>query len=399
MGYLENMLPKYLARLGAEVHVISTDLPPYYWINEFEKTYSGFCSKLQPGAVESIDGFTLHVLGHQRCLGHVRMIGMTRTLRSLHPDVVQTTTVIGWTALEAAFLRPYLRYRLFTGSHTTASVFPLANRRSPWWERERLRCALSRGIPGYIVSLLSEKCYGATCDCADVAVRFFGVPQDRMAVQPLGVDTDLFYPRSTAEDANCRRGLRRRLGFRESDIVCIYTGRFTDDKNPLLLAKAIEQLSAENLSYRGLFVGNGPQSRLIDSCAGCLTLPFVPVSELGNYFRAADVGVWPTQESTSMLDAAGCGLPIVVNDTVRATERVEGNGLTHRLNDLSDLVRTLRSLRDVRLRAQLGSIGAHKISQRFGWATLAAERLRDYERALAAAHKAPVIERVRSVSR
>ena len=28
MGYLENFLPKYLVRLGMDVHVITMDLPP-----------------------------------------------------------------------------------------------------------------------------------------------------------------------------------------------------------------------------------------------------------------------------------------------------------------------------------------------------------------------------------
>jgi hypothetical protein len=54
MGYLENMLPKYLARLGAEVDVITTDLPPYYQITEFAKTYKEFIRPrlLSPGTTE-----------------------------------------------------------------------------------------------------------------------------------------------------------------------------------------------------------------------------------------------------------------------------------------------------------------------------------------------------------
>ena len=39
------------------------------------------------------------------------------------------------------------------------------------------------------------------------------------------------------------------------------------------------------------------------------TEAIVPVRKLGGFFRAADIGVWPTQESTSMLDAAACALP------------------------------------------------------------------------------------------
>src|SRR5205085_1871212 len=98
--------------------------------------------------------------------------------------------------------------------------------------------------------------------------------------------------------------------------------------------------------YRGLFVGNGIQARAIQSCPGSVTRPFVPVHELRNYYRAADVGVWPTQESLSMQDAAACGLPIVANDTMAATERLDGNGAVYKLNDLEDLVGVLLELRD-----------------------------------------------------
>src|SRR6267154_628418 len=61
MGYLENFLPKYLVRLGIDVHVVTMDLPPYYQMKEkeFKETYGGFADSKDriPGAVETIQGF------------------------------------------------------------------------------------------------------------------------------------------------------------------------------------------------------------------------------------------------------------------------------------------------------------------------------------------------------
>jgi hypothetical protein len=48
MGYMENIFPKYLARLGVEVHVIAMDLLPYYWMEKFSETYGGFSEQLPP---------------------------------------------------------------------------------------------------------------------------------------------------------------------------------------------------------------------------------------------------------------------------------------------------------------------------------------------------------------
>jgi glycosyltransferase involved in cell wall biosynthesis len=237
-------------------------------------------------------------------------------------------------------------------------------------------------VPGFLSNAFAEKCYAATSDCADVAVRFFGVPKAKIEVCPLGIDTELFSPISNDKEQKERLELRQRLGFGESEIVCVYSGRFSEDKNPLLLAKAISCLVGMGEAFRGLFVGNGAQRQEIEACRGCEVHPFVPVQELAGFLRAADIGVWPTQESMSMLDAAACGLPIVVNDTLAATERVEGNGLRYALNDLDDLVRVLRTLKDPQFRRHLGQFGADKMARQFSWESIAKRRLRDYRVAL-----------------
>jgi len=383
MGYLENMLPKYLARAGIETHVIATDLPPNYWEKSSTDTYKGFVKVLPAGTVESIDGYTVHIIGHRRQLGAVRLMGLKSKLEAIRPTVVQTMAAVGWIPLDAALLKASAGYKLFTGCHYHASVFPLAREPRPFWSRMRLACLATRTVPGRVISLASEKCYAISMDCADVAHRFFGVPKRKIEVSPLGVDTELFHPVLDAADAKERSKLRHQLGFSDTDIVCIYTGQFTNDKNPLLLAKAVTELRVRGEPYRGLFVGNGAQLQDIQKCSGCVTNSFVAVQELGKFFRAADIGVWPTQESLSMLDAASCGLPIVVNHTMTASERIDGNGATYRLNDLNDLVRELTQLKESSKRRRLGSLGSEKMVRRFGWEKVARDRLRDYQAVMA----------------
>jgi len=384
MGYIGTMLPKYLARLGVDVHVITLDLPPYYQVKDFQKTYNSFAclTALSPRTVEKFDGYTLHVLAHKRLLGYMRMSGLWGKLRSIRPDIIQAPAAIGWIPLDAALAKPFLGYKLFTGNHTHASVFPLANRQVPLWDRERLRCIIKRFIPGRFVSLLTEKCYAITTDCADIAVRFFGVQKCKIDVCSLGVCTDTFKPANGDKYFRLRLELRKYLGFSNNEIVCIYTGRFSEDKNPLALAKAVAHLRGMGEPFRGLFVGNGAQAEAIRSCPGCVVHPFVPFYELGDFFRSAEIGVWPTQESTSMMDAAACGLPIVVNDTLVAYDRIEGNGITYKLNDVNDLVQVLYSLRDPQERSRLGSLGAEKMARDFSWESVAKRRLADYEAAL-----------------
>ncbi|HTY08888.1 MAG TPA: glycosyltransferase family 4 protein, partial [Candidatus Edwardsbacteria bacterium] len=252
--------------------------------------------------------------------------------------------------------------------------------RRPWNPRY-LKNLVFRALPGRLISWATEKCYGATVDCAELAVDYFGVQRSKIAISPLGVDTERFRPPDGGA-ASQRDRIRQRFGFLPHEIVCVYTGRFTPEKNPLLLAQAVAALRAAGEPYRGLFVGGGTQAEAIASCEGCAVQPFVPVQQLAPYFWASEIGVWPTQESMSMLDAAACGLPIVVNDTMRATERIEGNGIAYRLNDRDDLVRALRDLRSEQRRRQLGDRGALRMARDFSWTAIARQRLADYQAAL-----------------
>ncbi len=384
MGYIGNMLPRYLARLGAEVHYITMDLPHYFQSADRINSYGTFSGLdvMDPGAVESYDGFTLHGLGHRVSLGQMKYVGLEEKLRSLRIDVVQSLLAIGWPALQAASARRKLGFSLFTANHTTASVFPLAQRPSSALSPARVKNFLTRYAPGRFISRESVKCYAATVDCAKVAVDFFGVEPDKIALAPLGVDTDLFWPIRSDADRADRNALRAELGVSEGEVLFVYSGQFTVAKNPLLLADAIQQMAGLGLPVRALLIGDGAQAAYIAARRNAIVRPFMANTMLPRYYRAADVGVWPTQESTSMLDAAACGLPIVVNDTLRAVERIQGNGLQYRLNDLGDLVRVLTTLLDARRRDELGSLGARRMEREFSWRDLAARRLSDYETSL-----------------
>ena len=58
MGYIGNMLPKYLARFGADVHYITMDLPHYFQSGMSASSYGQFSGTdvVKPGTVESVDG-------------------------------------------------------------------------------------------------------------------------------------------------------------------------------------------------------------------------------------------------------------------------------------------------------------------------------------------------------
>ena len=385
MGYLGTMLPKYLARLGQEVHYVATDLPPYWQIPSMRLKYSELIGAewMQPGTRREYEGYTVHILGHWHFAGLVGMSGLRPLLESLRPDVVYSLSAIGALALECSVHCALHGGRLFTGSHTLASGFPLAERPLPWLSMAGLRTFFSRWLPGRLVSLCTEKCYAPTIDCAVIARRFFGVQAQKIQVLHLGVDTDVFYPVHDETSENERSQLRVDLGFSGDEIVYVYTGKLTPEKNVTLLADAVTQLREEGLPLRLLCVGAGPERDRLADFDVATVLDFRPYTELGRIYRAADVAVWPTNESTSMLDAAACGLPIIISDGVAYREHVDGNGLVYHMNDLRDLKLKLRELVDPVRRRSLGDAGARKMAWRFSWLEHARRRLHDFETAVA----------------
>ncbi|HQL63945.1 MAG TPA: glycosyltransferase, partial [bacterium] len=90
----------------------------------------------------------------------------------------------------------------------------------------------------------------------------------------------------------------------------------------------------------------------------------------------------PRQESTSQIDAAACGLPLILSNRVEVRERVEGNGFVYDENNPEDLARKIRILSDFELRQSMGKYASEKMKQLFSWDLIAKERLADYATAM-----------------
>lgn len=385
MGYSENMLPKALAALGHEVHLITTNAQVYFDSPTYTETYEPF---IGPGIVDcgvkEIDGYVLHRLPLKKWKWHrlIYIKGLRSKLNELRPHVVQIIDSSCLSAFQVAMMSKSLGFKLFGESHVHASVFFSGDQKMPLVDN--IKWLFLGNTVGHFISAHFEKCYPISDDAEDIAVRYFGISKQKMKVCSLGVDTAIFTPLDNGTSYQTRETLRRDLGFHPSEIVCVYTGRLTEDKNPLCLAKAINFLAEKGFHFRGLFVGNGTTSHIdaIKQCRGCVVHPFVPAAELPKFYWCSDIGVWPRQESTSQLDAAACGLPLVLSNRIEVRERIEGNGILYDEDNHCDLADKLITLEDIQVRKILGVAGAAKVLNNYSWQKIARDRIADYESAL-----------------
>ena len=168
-----------------------------------------------------------------------------------------------------------------------------------------------------------------------------GVNEDRMFFSPYSVDSALFEEQSRRFD---RESCRRELGIAPEQLVLLFSGKFIPRKAPLLLLEAITQLSnREKLTL--IMLGDGElrpeiEARALKVLGGRVIIPgFVNQTQLGRYFRAADVFVLPSVYETWGLvvnEAMHFRLPAIVSSGVGCAPDLIRDGETGRVFAVGD---------------------------------------------------------------
>jgi glycosyltransferase involved in cell wall biosynthesis len=384
MGYSDNLLPKALAKLGHEVHVVVGNANYYYYEPRYKEVYEPVLGPAIVGCgVKEVDGYTLHRLPfYHYCpfkskihrFEEFGILNLYMYLKRLQPDIIQTLAINTIVSYHSAHYVKHFNKKLFTECHIHESVY------NPHDKRFRL---IYNNINPFLryINKHTVICYPIAPDVANIVSKYYKVPKEKQKIQSLGVDTDIFHPITDNDTKAVINELRKDLGVDQNDIVCIYTGRLSDDKKPKLLADAIEELQAKNKKFKGLFVGSGKSEDIeyIKSKKGCIFVPFVPAKELPKFYWAADIGIWPREESTSQIDAMACGLPLILSDQISVLERVNGNGLLYREGDVEDLANKIVKLEEKAVRLKMAKVGIERAMNELSWMAIAKERVNDYE--------------------
>ena len=138
-----------------------------------------------------------------------------------------------------------------------------------------------------------------------------------VVLQPLGVDCELFHPRRRDEQ------WRAEVGFKDSDVVLLYAGRFAPEKNLDQLAAAVAQLGAP---YVLAAIGDGPRP---PSGTRVRILPYQAQSlQLARALASADVFVHAGDQETfglAPLEALACGTPAIVRARGGLRDLIDGH--------------------------------------------------------------------------
>lgn len=120
-------------------------------------------------------------------------------------------------------------------------------------------------------------------------VTGLGIPDDKILVNPNGVDLEAYGPLPAAE----RHALREALGFGPRDVVVGFCGTFGGWHGIEVLAEAMPQICAERTAVKFLLIGDGNFKHLVKAA----------ISKHALEARVKDVGMVPQQDAARLLSA------------------------------------------------------------------------------------------------
>ena len=152
-----------------------------------------------------------------------------------------------------------------------------------------------------------------TPDEADALQRWYGLPPERTAVVPAGVDCGLFAPGD-------KHAARQALGLPLEPPVVLYAGRLEAYKAPDIAVRALAHLPGVQLVVVGGGAADAGRAWLCEVAAGAGVAArvhwhdAVPHERLRDYYVAADLLAAPSYHESfglAPLEAMACGVPVV----------------------------------------------------------------------------------------
>lgn len=319
-GYQVNMLGRLQVQQGHQVDIVAGEMekiPDFLTaffgrdrIQERDERYHQ-----ETGA--RIHRIPLHGFYSGRAIFHA--FKLFRKVRSLKPDVVFVHGEDTLTGMLFIWLARWLPYPLVLDCHMLemASENRFREYFRSFYRRFVTPIILKRNIP--LIRVVNS----------DFVEKCLGIPLKRTHFLSLGTDTDFFKP-----DPASKLRLRAELGLDPNAFVVLYAGKLDENKGGVFFSETLrKRLEASNgRRVEFLVVGNAVgdygkkvEENLAASENRIVRRPTQRYLDLVNFYRAADLAVFPRQCSMSFFEAQACGLPVLFEENEINNMRVSND--------------------------------------------------------------------------
>lgn len=316
----------------------------------------GDTSRLERGGVSTIAGTRVPGTFNYRLPLNPRR--WSRMLEELEPDLVEAGDAFhpAWCAAGLGSRRP-IPIVAFFHSHLPRLVASRCGPLLGWGARRYLRMIYERFDLVFAPSRVMTD-------------YLRGLGLSRVALQVLGVDTEIFSP------ARREAGLREELGLTPDTRLLVYAGRFSVEKNIPVLLEAMQRLGRP---YHLLLIGGDEHGRPADNVT---SLPYRRESrQLAAAMASADAFVHAGAHETFglvVLEAMACGRPVVGVNAGAISELVDSEvGLLAREASGAVFAQAISDLYDRDLVA-LGQAARARVLAKFTWQRAFQQQLATY---------------------
>ncbi|MBI2559320.1 glycosyltransferase family 4 protein [Candidatus Woesearchaeota archaeon] len=379
LGYQEYYLANQHRKMGHDVYVIASDLVyPFPNIGEMLKGAGAKeTSRKRQAGFSIAEGLKIYRLPHVvEYSDFILCKGLRKTLEKIKPDVVFAHESRQGLPAIGAYYKNKVGYKLVVDQHDFYHKIP----NHPLWKKV-LRfldyLCFRRFVVNYSLRK-ADKIVAVTNETKDFLTKTHKINPKRILMVPLGVDISFF-----RFDSKARLSIRKKLGIKESDVALVFSGTIVRRKGIELLLEALSEI--ENKNIKLIIVGSGESDYMqelkdlakrlgIDD--KCAFTGFVKKDDVKDYFSAADIGVWPGNNSVSIMEAMACKLPIVMVDLQLNHLIGYGNGLKFPQHDKEKLKESLKRLIDNKnLRMKMANNSLSAIKKHYSYDAIAQDFL------------------------
>lgn len=330
MGYQENLLPKWNSFQNNDVKIITGDR--YQPIPDYDKSWGKVLGDRICGSGSSIENRVeiIRLEVSFEIKGKPWFKNLRHEIEKCKPDVIIVHGTTSFNFYRVPLISKRLNLPCIADNHM---VFHIIQRNLI----NKIFIKVHRLLIKMIYAKLIYKFIGVTKETCEYLVNYEKVPKDKVYYLPLGVDETIF-------NSNYKSDVNKKSN---SPIIVMQTGKLSQDKKPQWLAMAVIKNLSNSLNVECLFVGGGSEKIrkyiekifLVGGYNNKLKfVEFVQANKLPDFYRRADICVYPDGTSLSALEAAACGCAVIMADYDASIDRANnGIGVVYKTGDIDDL--------------------------------------------------------------
>lgn len=306
--YQENLLAKYYALAGHEVHVICSTFKDIF---SYNNDAPGISSEYE---VENDGNAIIYRTPYKIKYKNLFKVfeDVSPRVESIKPDLIFIHNII----LNIHQLTDYLdrnrHARMIMDFHIDYS-----NAGQSWKAKHFLHGFIRKHYLNRYLKYFSA-IFSIVPNSTKFLNEIYKIPLNRIQLLPLGYDEEVS---ERVRATTTRNEIRKQLGIGENDFVIISGGKLVKEKRTDVLINAIKKINRKDIHlvlFGGALSDADPYSVLLKECSEGVNVHFLGWlngEQILTRMNAADLAVFPASQSVLWQQSIGMYLPLMVGDS------------------------------------------------------------------------------------